>query len=34
MEDVKIRDHIYGKLSHAGLSDIHIREASSGTVDI
>src|SRR5690242_21022906 len=35
MEDVKIRDHIYGKLSHAGLSDIHIRkDKQKVTVDI
>jgi small subunit ribosomal protein S3 len=35
MEDVKIRDHIYGKLSHAGLSDIHIRKDKQRiTVDI
>ena len=34
-EDVKIRDHIYGKLSHAGLSDIHIRKDKQRiTVDI
>jgi small subunit ribosomal protein S3 len=26
IEDVRIRDHIYGKLGHAGLSDIHIRK--------
>jgi small subunit ribosomal protein S3 len=26
IEDVKIRDHIYGKLGHAGLSDILIRK--------
>jgi small subunit ribosomal protein S3 len=26
LEDIKIRDHIYGKLSHAGLSDILIRK--------
>jgi small subunit ribosomal protein S3 len=26
LEDVKIREHIYGKLSHAGLSDILIRK--------
>src|SRR6476620_10054036 len=32
-EDFKIRDHIYGKLSHAGLSDIHIRKEKV-TVDI
>src|SRR5436189_3255572 len=35
MEDVNIRDHIYGKLSHAGLSDIHIRkDKQKVTVDI
>ena len=35
MEDVKIREHIYGKLSHAGLSDIHIRKDKQRiTVDI
>jgi small subunit ribosomal protein S3 len=35
MEDVKIRGHIYGKLSHAGLSDIHIRKDKQRiTVDI
>src|SRR5689334_23637087 len=34
-EDFKIRDHIYGKLSHAGLSDIHIRKDNQRvTVDI
>src|SRR6201987_5532160 len=34
-EDTKIRDHIYGKLSHAGLSDIHIRKDNQRvTVDI
>ena len=34
-EDFKIRDHIYGKLSHAGLSDIHIRKDKQKiTVDI
>src|SRR5437762_2866648 len=34
-EDFKIRDHIYGKLSHAGLSDIHIRKDKQRiTVDI
>src|SRR3954467_7487281 len=34
-EDVKIREHIYGKLSHAGLSDIHIRKDKQRiTVDI
>jgi small subunit ribosomal protein S3 len=35
LEDVKIRDHIYGKLSHAGLSDILIRKDKQRiTVDI
>jgi small subunit ribosomal protein S3 len=35
MEDVRIRDHINGKLSHAGLSDIHIRKDTQRiTVDI
>ena len=34
-EDTKIREHIYGKLSHAGLSDIHIRKDKQRiTVDI
>src|SRR6187399_3321996 len=34
-EDFKIRDHIYGKLSHAGLSDIHIRkDKQKVTIDI
>ncbi len=34
-EDFKIRDHITGKLSHAGLSDIHIRkDKQKVTVDI
>src|SRR6478735_3073674 len=34
-EDLAIRNHIYGKLSHAGLSDIHIRKDSQKvTVDI
>src|SRR5919201_2500181 len=34
-EDVKIRDHIYGKLAHAGLSDIHIRKDKQKiTIDI
>src|SRR6201987_1470749 len=34
-EDFKIRDHIYGKLAHAGLSDIHIRKDSQKiTIDI
>src|SRR3954466_16017059 len=35
MEDVNIRGHIYGKLAHAGLSDIHIRKDKQRvTVDI
>ena len=35
IEDLHIREHIYGKLSHAGLSDIHIRKDSQKvTVDI
>ncbi len=35
LEDVKIRDHIYGKLAHAGLSDILIRKDKQRiTVDI
>src|SRR6266516_6107433 len=35
MEDVRIREHIYGKLSHAGLSDILIRKDKQRiTVDI
>ena len=25
LEDVKIREHIYGKLAHAGLSDLQAR---------
>ncbi len=34
-EDMRIRDHIYGKLAHAGLSDIHIRKDSQKiTIDI
>jgi small subunit ribosomal protein S3 len=34
-EDVKIREHIYNKLSHAGLSDILIRkDAQRITIDI
>ena len=34
-EDVRIRQHIYGKLSHAGLSDILIRkDAQRITIDI
>jgi small subunit ribosomal protein S3 len=35
VEDVRIREHIYGKLSHAGLSDILIRKDKQRiTVDI
>jgi small subunit ribosomal protein S3 len=35
LEDVRIRDHIYGKLEHAGLSDILIRKDKQRiTVDI
>jgi small subunit ribosomal protein S3 len=35
LEDLKIRDHIQGKLSHAGLSDITIRkDGTEVTVDI
>ncbi len=35
IEDVKIREHIYGKLSHAGLSDILVRKDKQRvTVDI
>ena len=35
IEDLRIRDHIHGKLSHAGLSDIHIRKDSQRiTIDI
>ena len=35
IEDLQIRGHIYGKLSHAGLSDIHIRkDKQKVTVDI
>ena len=35
LEDVKIREHIYGKLGHAGLSDILIRKDKQRiTVDI
>src|SRR5499427_2943131 len=34
-EDYRIRDHIYSKLSHAGLSDLHIRKDKQKiTVDI
>src|SRR3954464_1394079 len=34
-EDLAIREHINGKLSHAGLSDIHIRKDSQKiTIDI
>ena len=35
IEDIKIREHIHRKLSHAGLSDIHIRKDSQKiTIDI
>src|SRR5436305_12018981 len=35
LEDLRIRNHIYGKLSHAGLSDIHIRKDKQKiTIDI
>jgi small subunit ribosomal protein S3 len=35
LEDLKIREHIYGKLEHAGLSDILIRkDAQRITIDI
>src|SRR3954447_24438860 len=35
LEDLAIRNHIYGKLAHAGLSDIHIRKDSQKiTIDI
>src|SRR6266487_577212 len=35
LEDIKIREHIYGKLAHAGLSDILIRkDAQRITIDI
>jgi small subunit ribosomal protein S3 len=35
LEDIKIREHIYGKLSHAGLSDILIRKDKQRiTIDI
>src|SRR5256885_9248840 len=35
IEDIKIRKHIYGKLSHAGLSDILIRKDKQRiTIDI
>src|SRR5881397_493075 len=35
LEDLRIREHIYGKLSHAGLSDIHIRKDKQKiTIDI
>src|SRR6478672_10844863 len=35
LEDIKIREHIQGKLSHAGLSDILIRkDAQRITIDI
>src|SRR6476469_10712676 len=34
-EDLAIRNHIYGKLAHAGLSDIHIRkDLQKITIDI
>ena len=33
-EDLKIRDHIVGKLAHAGLSDITIERRGEVTVDI
>jgi small subunit ribosomal protein S3 len=34
-EDLRIREHIYGKLAHAGLSDIHIRKDKQRiTIDI
>src|SRR3984893_16910926 len=35
IEDMQIREHIYGKLAHAGLSDILIRKDSQKiTIDI
>jgi len=35
LEDIKIREHIYKKLAHAGLSDIHIRKDKQRiTIDI
>jgi small subunit ribosomal protein S3 len=35
LEDIKIREHIYGKLSHAGLSDVLIRKDKQRiTIDI
>ena len=35
LEDIKIREHIYSKLSHAGLSDILIRKDKQRiTIDI
>ena len=35
LEDIQIREHIYGKLSHAGLSDILIRKDKQRiTIDI
>jgi small subunit ribosomal protein S3 len=35
LEDIRIREHIYGKLAHAGLSDILIRkDAQRITIDI
>src|SRR3982751_186373 len=32
LEDIRIRDHIQGKLAHAGLSDIKIHTARPGIV--
>src|SRR6266545_4161513 len=35
LEDIKIREHIYNKLAHAGLSDVLIRKAKQRiTIDI
>src|SRR5207247_10437330 len=35
LEDIRIREHIYGKLAHAGLSDSLIRkDAQRITIDI
>lgn len=35
MEDLRIREHIYGKLRHAALSDIHLKkDAQKITIDI
>src|SRR5947207_14521961 len=34
LEDIKIREHIEGKLAHAGLSDITIERRGEVTVDI